>query len=87
MREEKKETASEPGVSAIVGARTAVVELFTPDCSASGERADSASVLDAAVSGPAANLAQSHSASRFGLDPMRPSDETERVECTPALEV
>ena len=38
--------------------------------------------------GPAAIvLAQSHSASRFGLDPMRPSDETERRHSTTALEV
>src|SRR5262245_29363867 len=32
-------------------------------------------------------LAQSHSASRFGMDPMRPSDETERMHSTTASEV
>src|SRR6185503_15262234 len=65
----------------------AVEELFTPDCRACREKADPTRSLDAAVSSPTANLAQSHSASRFGLDPMRPSDETERAHSNPASEV
>jgi hypothetical protein len=65
----------------LFGVGAAVEELFTPDCSAWCEQADPVSV-------PAANvLAQSHSVSRLGLDPMRPSTETEYTQYTQASQV
>jgi hypothetical protein len=61
------------------GVSAAVEELFTPDCSACASRLVQRQSWPAAVSVPAACrsdglelLAQSHSASRFGLDPRRP---------------